>query len=766
MKETLNNKFKGLALPILPFEVTDKLPQHVRVILSKQIRGLFQLRQEYKGKPLQQSALNGLLNMWWSNHWTMIKSASQRPEWSWTDLALLHSKQVTTGVQFVKAERDFIYFISGCNSLRCKSSSLTAAPNTAYATSRNTAPYLIPMYKEIFKEITYEGLSEKSKQHTPYLTIESVNRFKSYCETHNPIEDITLPNGRPGKKPKFQIIFDCGLGKLPEVLFADPSKLEDFKELLENNEEVFRAELYKYLGCTQTSNLSGKLTGPAKSTIVNKMLQLYFNFVAVNLIQVITLPTRDTLTMNGILDILKESSTRWVSNEYFKHRSEGSTGYTESYLGTFHQMYTRILEEVSGGTVSKEQFIVSYHPCDLITCSLGYNWSSCQSFINDLEHFPDKYGTGSSSYSGCYHAGDFHFMTGNGYIVYIPYVEHTPLFLSAKLKRMLMWTSNSLTSMRQNYFYPGKPTDSDSIALASSVREYLQNVYSNSNNTRGTSDWIAHKSISRDTFEYDTKIGNFFGYDDPIYKLSSVKEAEQSSKNLIYSGKIPLLNTSLGSYTYVGNSAYGNYSRSWGSYILASSGITTDTTNFIEALNADNEPISIPDYEAIVINDDLIVTLEWYAKHLKHLNYVDSKLLFKSKKYKSATGFKYTLELPSNVKACKHCGELFTEDLLVEGYCVACAANNSELSIIKIRDTFLSKAAAIEFDKESLSNFFSLMPQGTNITWKSGKTLSEFIPEPRDNVLVLVGTTVVLKSKAKNNLPVFNIITSKKGGEQ
>lgn len=774
----VNEQFKSLVLPVVPFEVTDKLPQHLRVILSYQIREVFKLRNAYSNIALQQSSLDKLLDDWWSNHWTMIKSASKKAEWSWNDLALIHDKQVQTPPQFVKALRDIRYFIRGCIFNYCKTTRLDDIPLLTLSDKSFYIEELVYIVEEVYETLIFEGLSHKSTKHTSYVTVETINNCKAFYTEHNPLEDAQV-NGRNIRCPKFKTIFKEGIGKLPEVLFKNRDKYDEFLDLLADNKNVFIAELYKYLGCCQTTTLSGKDSGPAKSTIINKLLTLYFSFIIAKLscldleldevenhrTLISLIPTVD---FNKAFKAFKNLNTlSWVSNEEFKVRSESIQGYRLVSKGTYNQMFTRIMTEVSGST-STESFVVSYHPCDLITVSFGYNWSSCQSFIDKLDSFPANYGragSGTSNYSGCYHAGNFHFMTGNGYVVYIPYKKEYPLFLTAKLKRMIMWTSNNLNSMRQNYFYPGKPTDSDSIAFASSIRAYLQNVYANENGTTGTADWIAYSNTRNAPFCFGRNPrACFYGYDDPIYKVSSVKNCTKD-KTIIYNGNVPILNSSylLNRDNILGNSTFHDCS---GSNIFAVRGNPLkDKVHYLKALSSTNDSVSTASYETITINDDLVVTLDWYVQNAKHLKYVQDKLLFNSKKYKAASGFKYTLELPSNVKACKHCGQFFEEDLLVEGYCMDCAISNTELSITKIKESFLNKVVALSFTSESLRLFFNLFTD-TSITWKSGKRLLDFIPQPKDNVLVLEGNCVVLKSKVKNSLPVVELETTMKGGEQ
>lgn len=767
----VNPNFESMVLPVVPFEVTDTLPLHLRVILSKQIREVFKLRREYRDTPLQQTALDALLDKWWSNHWTMIKAASKRPEWSWDDLALVHNKSVDIKPQFVKAKRNLKYFLRGANTRSALSPTLNENPRDYYCDSSLRIRSLFTIMEEVYDLIAFEGLSEKSTQHTSVLTVATVNKCKEFCAEHNPLVEFTIGN-KTVRYPKFKTVFKDGIGKLPESLFKSvqehASAFNDFAELVYDNKDLFKAELLKYLGCCQTTTSFGPESGPAKTTIVNKMITLYFQFVSCNP-ELPFFNSPSVQSLNDSFTKLTSTNYRWISNDDFKHRAEGQEGYTLSIYGSYNQMLTRILEEVNG-TTSTEHFVVSYHPCDMITCSLGYNWSSCQSFINVLDNFPSKYGAsgnGTSNYSGAYHGGNFGFLTGNGYVVYIPYKNEAPLFLTAKLKRMLMWTNNNLTSMRQNYFYPGKPTDSDSIALASSIRVYLQNVYASYNGTKGTADWKAYSSANNVSFVFESCRRQYFrGYNDPIYKISAVKDRSNLELNLMYNEAIPILNNSfdVDNPSFVCHDSRFCFSTKGPGAILAdNSGVASDEVVTLLALDKNSKEVSTFKYETLIINNDLVVTLDWYKQNVDALTYVDGKLLFKSKKYKSHSGIKYTIELPPNVKACKHCGELFEEDLLVDGYCLACAVHNADLDIIKVRDSFLNKELALEFTPSTLSKFFELLPADTSLTWRSGKRLQDFIPTLQDSVLVVEGSYVVLKTKAKNSLPIYNLSTTLKG---
>ena len=117
-KQLVSKRFELDVFPVIPFEVTNKLPQHLRAILKVQMRSLFRLRREYV-RPLDDAALDLFLERWWSNHWTIIKACSERPEWDWDNLCLNHSKSVAQQPKFLEGYRDLRYFLKGCCNSWC-----------------------------------------------------------------------------------------------------------------------------------------------------------------------------------------------------------------------------------------------------------------------------------------------------------------------------------------------------------------------------------------------------------------------------------------------------------------------------------------------------------------------------------------------------------------------------------------------------------------------------------------------------------------------
>lgn len=755
-KPLVSKRFELDVFPIVPFEVTNKLPQHLRAILKAQMRSLFRLRREYV-RPLDDASLDLFLDRWWSNHWTIIKACSERPEWDWDNLCLNHSKSVAQQPKFLEGYRDLRYFLKGCCNHWCRSSTVTATPNFRQAVKVLDIPELSDLILEIYEEYMYEGLSEKSTKHTPDLTIESVRKAKDFHAQQSPVMDVEK-NGRIIKLPKFQVVFGNGIGKLPDVLLANKD-LSSFLDLFRENRLLFKAELLKYAGACQTTELNGRTSGISKATLINKLVQLYFRFVCVKLYIDETTSTR--LEAFNSIDVLYDwlvntSSYTWVSNNPFKIRIEGQEGYREVACGNFNQMFTRILEEVSAST-STEQFIVSLHPCDTITCSFGYNWSSCQSFINIFEAFPEGYGRASragSDYSGCYHGGNFNFLQGNGFVVYIPYKEEYPLYLAAKKKRMMMWVNNDLTAMRQNCFYPGRAKDPESIALASSIRVYMQNVFAHANGTRGTADWIAAPGSKSQSFSFNqTSPSTFIGYgSEEIFKISYVKD--RTIKDIRHADKVYALDVAPCEESILSRS-YDN-SR----YVFCKrDGMTVTKPKTVLALNNLGEQAKLDESMTITVNDNLVVSLAWYKENYKSLKYRDGKLLYNSKKYTDASGIHYVLELPDTVAQCPHCEGYFDKSLLIEGYCLTCAASQGSLEISNIKQSFIKGELALSFTEYSLRQFFELFIDDS-IKWKSGKSLRDYIPTLPDRVIINTESGVILKSNSINVLPVSDLSKS------
>ena len=757
-KQLVSNYFGNLIFPIVPFEVTNKMPQHVKAIFKYQMREVFRLRREYLSRPLDDASLDLFLENYWANHWTIIKACSERPEWDWDNFALIHSKDVAIQPKFLEARRDLVYFLNACTSSRCKSNTVTSTPHFSSGISFLKIPELAELILSIYDEYIFEGLSEKSTKHTPHITLESVRKAKDYYTQQCPIMEVER-GGKTIKLPKFQVVFGAGIGKLPDTLLT--SHLDDFLELFNNNKELFKAELLKYAGACQTTELNGLLTGVSKATFINKLVQLYFRFVCVKLNFVgsaINFP--DSLlntSIDKIYDWLTNSDYKWVSNNPFKIRLESVDGYQEVACGSFNQMFTRIIEEVSG-TTSQEQFIVSLHPCDMITCSFGYNWSSCQSFINIFDNFPRGYGqpgNGTSTYSGCHHGGNFNFLQGNGFVVYIPYKEEYPLFLAAKKKRMIMWVNNDLTAMRQNCFYPGKPRDPESIALATSIRVYLQNVFAHHNNTKGTSDWIAASGDKSQPFSFNqTSPVTYIGYTgEPVFKISYVKDRQ--IKDIKHSSPVYALDVAPCEESVLNRRVDNNR------FVFCKrDGLPVTKPKTVMALNNLGVQVKLEESMTMVVNDNLVVSLAWYKENYKMLKYRDGKLLYNSKKYIDATGIHYVLELPETVAQCPHCQGYFDKSLLIEGYCLTCAASQGSLEINTVKSSFIKGELSLEFNEYSLNQFFRLFDPDSGIKWKSGKNLREYIPTLPDRVIINTDSGVILKSKSINVLPVHDLSKS------
>lgn len=774
-KNLVNKVFEEFVLPIVPFEVTEKIPDHVRAILTFQIRNLFYLREEYASYELNQACLDDLLNKWWSNHWTMIRSASKRSEWSWDDLALIHDKGIEIPCDFNSAFIDFKILINYCtlDSYPSRTEALKddfRCPNPT-SNAHLRVMFLIPLMVDAFKELIYEENFYRTgnAKNLPYISSETCDKWKAFYNEHAPVNDVTLPNGRTIKMPLFKQIFKEGIAKLPDLIFKNVRTEEELKSLYESNKDLFKAEFYKYLGVLQKTNVNNIDRGPIKTTVLNKMLQFYYRFVTVQVFK--KYHTHYVMPEN-----IKESNSldevyTWFVNcnydimhypcfDTFRIRDTFErTGYKEVHFGSLNQIWTRLLKYL-GGSVFRETLVVSYHPCDMITSAFGYRWSSCQSFINSFEYFPDGYGkaeNGTHDYNGCYHGGSFNFLAGNGYIVYVPYKMEYPLWLTAKKNRMLMWTSNALNSMVQNYFYPGKPGDGESLAFARAIREYLQNVYANSNNTKGTIDWKVFSSASTSEFVYRNKY-TFVGYNDPILKISCVKETSES-RDIIYSERVYLLNGNL-EEKIKGRSV-----------ICCNKSDLKRITNIIpeqtiECYKNETDKIRLKEYETIKIGDKRYSML-FYLINFDKIKYVDSALLYDIKRYTNKDGVQLVLELPENVEQCKSCGEYFTPDMLNQGYCIRCSVDKLSYKLTDVAKLFKEGQILITYETQnSLKVFLEILHAlDDSILWKSGKALTEFLPSLINKVLYLSNNSLVLKSPSSDSLAIYNLDKQGKDGE-
>ena len=534
--------------------------------------------------------------------------------------------------------------------------------------------------------------------------------------------------------------------KMPKFIFdyfvnhrADASLhvfIDKFKDYLVDNLTYFIDDVYKSIGAHQIANG----TGAPKTTLCNKLVKVYYDWLTALSIgypgNSMTLDCSEGF--DYFLNRLKNDNPFYTEMQ-LKVRNEGGEGYRLVNFGTYEQLFARLQENVKG-VISRESFIVSFHPCDMITCSLGYNWSSCQSFVNIFNDFPRGYGQGSN-YQGMYNKGNFQFAAGNCFIAYVPYekLPNVPQYLWAKLKRCLIWVNNDLNCMRQNYFYPGKPSDQETLAFAKVIREYIQNVVAPFNFSNGTMDWKStYKSFKRvsniddPNFDKFTEVYtlNAGRFDDPILCAAYLKGTKDAT--LIYAADFPTFDT--------GRLGSSFFKRTYN--VCPVCGKQHNSEGLCDHCKAER----IEHNGVLVHPSDLLkVTIDGDVKYFdvdeldnlkEYVSVEDGTMVNFKNAYKvfMPSGIKYFKELPNYVKQCKICNEYFHPNFMVGDVCldhINTVLNDNldiDIDFDVVLQSFLDGHLSFTCnDYSALQRLCSILAEH-GVLWQSGKSPSEFVP--------------------------------------
>lgn len=742
-------------MPIKPINNFDgACPQHLKLVLRSQVLELFKYRKNYKNLPINDEALDLFINDWWENHKILLNAASLRPEWSWDDLAVIVDRTIKGSPKMLDAWRNTRFLLRGSCSHNCRPYSAGGEPDDYYCDKHYSNKTLYKLFEKVIYEIMFEHKPEKSSTHTINMNKTTVDDIKEFYNTYCPCVAVER-NGRSIQLPKFDTVFGFGLSKLPAETFKNKELYDSLLSLLEDedNQRVFMSSLYKYAGCCQTAKT--KEGGPSKVTVINKLIQLYFKFVLRQLKELASaeinhFPKDGTVedAYNWLVQ-LDYSKKGWIATTPFKQRNARGDSFFMYDYGSFSQITSRIADQLSG-VDERETFVISFHPCDLLTASLGYKWSSCHSFINDLIKFPSHYGTSENghTYDGMYHGGNFCYAAANAFITYIPHKLESPLFLTAKDIRMWMWANKDLTQLRQHKPYPQNSDSSITEPLCKSIRVYVQNMFAPINNSRGTADWETKK---RESLVTQSSSDNCLGFlrSQEFYKASHIPN--RAGTPILLSKDMHALNAKPSVGTIVTSTRFHSEG-----YRVSVPDSNTTPTCLVQAWDKDFKEIECPIERTMVINDNQFVTLDFYLAHYKDITIENNMYLYNAKKFKTKSGFKYSLELPENVVACKKCGNFFDKEILIDGYCTECALTEADLTYVKLKDLFIKGEIAITFTSETLSNFFSLFTV-EELRWKSGKVLSDYMPTDTSKVLVVKNNSVILQSPILNILPVYSL---------
>lgn len=790
-------------------------PQVLRLVLRAQLRDIIARRRSTRTCIASNYGLDALLDLWWEHHQNIIRAASIRPEWDWATLSLHFNKDVARPVNFYDALKDFLVLLGRPHyeyapafydwSYNISCPVVNSPSHCDYLGRFHKILYNI-FYRAFWNVILEKKFPDSDSEYTSddaYLSADSVEEIQEFIKANNKTVSVSETKTVVGAfwvgdiYKMLGVLEPIPFNKLPKAIFNMISSLrndhdayEVFYKRLEiyfkDNEEAFIADLYKSIGAHQ---MAGSL-GPIKTTLCNKLVKSYYDWLTA--LTIGFSGNNYMLTIDHFdyyVDQMK--SFIFYTDTHFKIRNDDIEGFQLVNRGTFEQLFARLQENVKG-SFTKESFIVSFHPCDLVTCSLGYNWSSCQSWIDDFTDLPEGYGQGSS-YSGAYNRGNFQFLCGNGFVAYIPHEElpGVPQYLWAKKKRCLLWVGDNLDCMRQNYFYPGKPTDQETLSLGKVMREYIQDVCAPFNFSNGTMDWkvkkncgnhwnssIADTDFDRFVERYDPCGGR---YDDPIMAISYLKTAV-GTPTLYYALSFPKLDTGRVQGGYNVNSAV--------SFFVHTSGVCPicgkHTTRGGICSNCQKEMI---EHNGVKVHPSDLVSINvggqikyFDINELDKLNdYVviedGTSVEFKSAyKVMMPSGIKYFKELPDYVRQCKICKQYFHPSFMIGDVCIehfnnaisSASADDVVVDVEEVLKAFFAKTLSFDCNDTDNLNALLRLLDSHDVKWVSGKKSSDYVPTTNFAKKMYLSLNnkgrLVLSCQAKSTvIRLSNLF--KKGGE-
>jgi len=778
-----------------PFDVdSEQCPQALKLVLREHIRQVFTLRSEFETYVLSNLGLDTYIDLWWKNHRNIIRAASIRPEWDFGTLSLRFDENVMRPVNFYRAQRDYLillcrpYYLDRFLALDWDFNlnvPIIPLPSSDFYLGDAHA-FLYPLFVNLFQKVILE---DKSTSVDSVYTDVDAKLSKDKCESIQTFinEHTEQEDKRSVFSRRFSEMFETDFipfNKIPKFIFeyalnhrvyGYEDKFKAIRDFISRNLDYFYADIYKSIGAHQ---LSGDV-GPVKTTLTNKLLKIFYDWLTALTIGYAGNPFEitDDQTFEFYVNKMKNDFT-FYSDEQFKIRDLQNGGFRFVNVGTYEQLFARLQENVRG-TTSRESFIVSFHPCDMITCSLGYNWSSCQSFVNKFNDFPTGYGYGNN-YGGTYNRGNFQFSCGNGFIAYVPYekLNDRQQYLWAKKKRCLLWVSNELNCMRQNFFYPGRPEDQETLAFAKVIREYIQNICAPFNFSNGTIDWkscskrVRHLSELNDSdftkFTEETTF-NSGRYDDPILTASYLKGIENGK--LIYAHDFPTFDTgrlgnSFFKRTYNVCPVCGKQHSHEGmcDHCLAEcidhNGKKVHPSNLLKVV-VDGETKYFDYTELDILNEYVAV------EDGTHVPFKSAFKVF------MPSGIKYFKALPDYVKQCKVCKEYFHPSFMVGDVCIEHINTvlddnlDIEIDFDVVLQSFLNSTLSFACnDTEALTKLLNIL-NDKDVKWQSGKNPSEYIPSSRISLgrfLSCDNKKLIVSSQAKSTVVKLSKLF-KKGGE-
>jgi len=737
------------------------LPDDLKAMLLDDFNLTIPKRREYEN-PDNSAILINILK-WYTHHYNILECFKTSPYWNERKLALVFDAGIPVIPDFTKAQKLYNLYIikpknsyamdGGSSSWNCE----TRASNRVWSVSNN----LITLFQKFFTEVIGEG-KEKFKKGVDIncnISMESVIKWKEEMKL-NPLQGLG-----EDKKP-FNQFNESFMGTFPPIegskikvnKFADIARylyalcyenrtvsetyslLETYTEVLNQwldlNYDLCIRSLKKELNVTAVNdNVTQK-----KYSLTVKALQLYNNLhMVLSLAELRKYNTENSevvsnfLSQNNSFDKLVAYTNMHTiyCPEVVRERNESDNHHYSETHDVRPTQYESKLDVCMNGGFRKETLIISLHPCDLITSSLGNCWSSCHSYVTKFNSFMKEHGIDTdrlgSTYSGTYHRGNFDYLTGNALIAYKPYDIADPQFLVAKRKRCFMWLDESLTCLRQNCFYPGKPTDEESKAFALSIREIIQNVVASHNGTNGTQDWTSSsKSYSSVPFE-ETTINGFHGYtndssnlSDPAFIRSWVKKDEKVETRSILIG---------------------------GSYVAWNCPTTFGRNSGINSGYSDHPDQG--DHIFDVETSDGFVDYQTFLKKHDNFKFCYDTMKFEQQFIKVITdnngSFRY-YHSPDHqdIGKCMTCGNYYLKSLLINGRCLEHAIADKDANYTDdMIEQWIKGNIGLVIDS-NVDNCLRLIAAkcNQNIKWKTGKNLDAYSPSK------LIGKVMVISKGA------------------
>ena len=726
-----------------------------------EVEEVLKTRSDYRNKYLSCAVGINILK-WWAHHSKIINVARTHPDWDEDKLIinLTNDKytyhvnpdyrlgKVLLDIMMVKPSSSYIY----CGGISSDNVYLDL-DYVNYSRCNNPLPLsIIKFFRRVYDIIVCEDFDDSNVWKTLDVNIskETVLRLKEEYpsiqsfnqETRTPHNELSEEFGSDVKK--FTDIFTVYF--LKKIITSDDISYSDYREnlnrVIREIEVLFNPYEYCYnlllrsilceLRCfTLTNNI-----GQSKIKLINKIISI------IEIISNIIID-KDTLTSGAFFNvqsIKNYSSVRKYDFTFYedvKKRREGGDGYYMSRSIGYDQCLDLLVRALQGGDLKLNCYI-SFHPCDLITSSLGNSWSSCHSFVNIQNAFMREHNIDpncGSTYRGMYHLGNFDYMTGDAFIVYEPHDSHlSPAYFVPKVWRMFMFINSDFTAIRQNCIYPGKKQDKILEARSKTIREIIQELVNPFNGKTEGQTWLKTKKEICDLPFDEVCPQRFRGYNyntdvewgDPS-ECRSYLQGCDSYSDIMYGGDPVYWNgpNTIIEANYNCSDEVGYISTSLKSCEYCGKYLESGERHFCSDCKEHHHDLFFK-----INNSTSYYTYEQYLNALPSMKYCEDTKQYEDHyiSYYDGNEYHYRYKDVSDLCQCKSCGRYFTVDYMEGSFCKDHYIKNAD-DIDAMIELFKDKQVVFTTSNmEKTRTLLLYMEDTTDICWASGKKPSEFIP--------------------------------------